>query len=99
MATVFERTQESTVGGAWVALVRQLERYQQWLLVGAYGAVYAAAMVGASTVAVAVGAILPGAVGVVAFFTVGLGLVAAAPVAARRFAIRALDALATAPPA
>lgn len=73
-----------------------------WLVFGAIAVGYTGLSVGLVAVAlitaVYLGTLLPGLTGVVAFLTVGLGLVAAAPVAARRLAIDILDAMPPHPP-
>ncbi|MFB6191789.1 MAG: hypothetical protein ABEI11_00530 [Haloarculaceae archaeon] len=95
MATVPERTRETGAGGVHRRRLRRRDRRDRlspWLLVAAYGATCAVLLAGAAGVAVALGTALPGRLGVAAFFTVGVGLVAAAPAVARALFERGLDA-------
>lgn len=100
MSTVSERLHESTIGAGyawWTALLDRLEQLSPWLVVVAYAAVYAALLAGAASAALYLAALLSGAIGTVVFFTAGLGLVAAAPAAARALFARILDARAAPP--
>lgn len=95
MATVSERLHDSTIAAGrrrWTALLGRFERLSPWLVVAAYAVVYVVLLAGAAGVALYLGALLPGVVGAVVFFTVGLPLVAAAPAAARALFAHALDA-------
>lgn len=95
MATVSERLHESTIAAGrrrWTALLDQLEQLSPWLVVVAYAVVYTVLLAGAASAALYLGTLLPGVVGAVAFFTVGLALIAAAPTAARALFTTILDA-------
>lgn len=96
MATVLERTHETTIGaarGQWRALCDYLAEISPWLLVAAYAALYAGLLGGAALGAVYLSVALSGMAGFVAFLTVGLGLVAAVPAAARRLLVLGLNAM------
>lgn len=96
MATASERIQETghgAVNDRWTTALDRMARVSPWLLVGIYAVLYTVLLFGAAVAAVTLGAVLPGALGVLAFFTLGLGLIAVAPVAARGLFARTLDAL------
>lgn len=96
MATVLDRTDESTLGTGlrrWTVLLDRLEHGSPWLVVVAYTVVYAVVLVGAAIVALYLAALILGVAGAAVFFTVGLAIVAAAPTAARRVFIQALYAI------
>lgn len=96
MATVPDRTRETTIGairGQWTALCEYLDELSPWLLVAAYAALYAGLLAGAALGAVYLSVALSGMAGFVAFLTLGFGLVAAAPAAARRLLVLGLNAM------
>lgn len=102
MATVPREPYETAVGTVsewWTGLLDRLASITPWLVVAAvllvYGMLYAVLLGGAAVGAVYLGAIVPGAAGFVVSFTVGLGLVAAAPTVARQLFVRAVDAMET----
>lgn len=75
---------------------RWLEHLPPWLVAAyAVGCVvlYAGLLVSTGIVAAYLAALIPGFAGVVVFFTVGLGLIGAAPEIARRVCIVVLDVL------
>lgn len=95
MATVPERTHERTIGaarGQWSALCEYFDELSPWLLVAAYAALYAGLLAGAAVGAVYLSVALSGMAGFVVFLTLGLGLVAAVPAAARRLLVLGLNA-------
>lgn len=89
---MFERI-DWAVNGGWTVLLDRVEEVSPWLLVGIYAVLYAALLLGATVAAVTLGTVLPHPLGALVFFTVGLGLIAAAPVAARGFFTRAVEAV------
>lgn len=96
MATIPERTHETSIGavrGQWAALCEYLEEFSPWLLVAAYAVLSAGLLAGAALAAVYLSVAVSGMAGFVVFFTVGLGLVAAVPVAARRLFALVLNAI------
>lgn len=102
MATVPEQLHESmlgTVSEKWIPLLDRLERGPRWLVVAAsllaFGLLYAVLLVGAAFAAMYIGVLVPGSAGSVAFFTIGLALVAVAPTVARRLFIRVHEPLET----
>lgn len=95
MATVPEQVHDSTISAAyrqWTALLARLNELSPWLVVIAYGVVYSVLLVAAASVALYLGAVLPGLVGAAVFFTAGLALIAAAPTAARALFTQVFDA-------
>lgn len=95
MTTISEHVHGSTIGAGrrrWTTLLGQLEHISLWLVVAAYAVVYTGLLVGAASAALYLGAVLPGLVGVAVFFTVGLALIAAAPMATRALFTHILDA-------
>lgn len=75
----------------------EFEHRMHWLVVGAYAVgcavIFAGVLVSAGIAAAYLAALIPGIAGVVVFFTVGLGLISAAPEIARRVCHAVLDAL------
>lgn len=90
MVTAPERTYgtiRDAVTGRWTDHPDRRNAIEAWLVAAtavlAYAALQVALMVGAAALAVYAGALVPGVAGGVVFLTLGLVVVAAAPVAAR----------------
>lgn len=95
MATVPEQMHESTIQVGhqyWARLVSRLGDLSPWLVVAAYVAVYTVVLAGLGGVTIYLAEILTGMIGVAVFFTVGIGLIAAAPTMARKVFARVIDA-------
>lgn len=99
MATT-HTTQERTTDGRQASLrfpSGEFEHRRHWLVVTAYAVgcalIHAGVLFSAGLAAAYLVALVPGIAGVVVFFTVGLGLIGAAPEIARRVCIVGLNAL------
>lgn len=95
MATVTEHVHDTTIGAGyryWDALVNWLEEVSPWLVVAAYGVLYTVLLLGSATAALYLGTILPRLVGALAFFTIGMVIIAAAPTATRIMFERIIEA-------
>lgn len=94
--TTQERTTDTRQASPHFPL-RKFDHRTYWLVITAYtvgyAMLFAGMLLGAGLAAVYLAALIPGIAGIVVFFTVGLGLIGAAPEIARLVGIVVLDAL------
>ena len=96
MATLPEHVEESRgrqTGRQWAGVHDTLEKVSPVAIVGAYLIVYTVVLGGAAFAAISLAALVDGPLGLVAFFFVGIGLVALAPTAAQILLLKTVDAL------